>query len=493
MKRRRALIWLLILLLAPGCGRGDWSSGDRVLVAKFLYDAPGVRRDPRRFDVVVFKYPDEPVKDNIPKNYIKRLLGLPGELLALLFGQLFVFVPDPATAALLTDPDHPAPADANDLWRRDNMKIDHPRARDLFLAGRFEIVRKPPEVAMAMRRIVYDNDYQAKDLQKPEFRRWKPADASAWATDDFKSFRLAGEKAAKVDWLRYRHILRPGHWPGAGNPQLRPELITDFLGYNSFDVAHGINRTPSPNWANDLMLECDLKVEKAEGEFWLELSRGIDRFQARWELDTGQCTLYRVGADGQPQELASRPTKVKAPGDYQVRLANFDARLTVWTDKELPFGPGVDYTPPELPPAEEFKGLAPAELAKKAEELARRWEQLADRRGPTRNDLEPASIGGRAAAVGVSHVRLWRDTYYTLDASRADTDRVGDWSDPERWGTFKEMNFKTLYVQPGHYLCLGDNSTASSDSREWGLVPERLMLGRALLVYYPFNRAGPIR
>ena len=55
----------------------------------------------------------------------------------------------------------------------------------------------------------------------------------------------------------------------------------------------------------------------------------------------------------------------------------------------------------------------------------------------------------------------------------------------------------TLYVQPGHYLCLGDNSPHSSDGRAWGLVPERLMLGRALVVYYPFwplgeQRIGPI-
>ena len=50
-----------------------------------------------------------------------------------------------------------------------------------------------------------------------------------------------------------------------------------------------------------------------------------------------------------------------------------------------------------------------------------------------------------------------------------------------------------MYVQPGHYLCLGDNSQASSDSRDWGLVPHRLMLGRALAVYYPIERIGPIR
>ena len=43
------------------------------------------------------------------------------------------------------------------------------------------------------------------------------------------------------------------------------------------------------------------------------------------------------------------------------------------------------------------------------------------------------------------------------------------------------------------YLVLGDNSPASSDSRTWGTVPQRLMLGRALMVYFPFDRFGPIR
>ena len=50
---------------------------------------------------------------------------------------------------------------------------------------------------------------------------------------------------------------------------------------------------------------------------------------------------------------------------------------------------------------------------------------------------------------------------------------------------------KTLYVQPDHYLCLGDNSPESSDGRTWGLVSRRLLLGRAMLVYYPFSPYWP--
>jgi signal peptidase I len=40
---------------------------------------------------------------------------------------------------------------------------------------------------------------------------------------------------------------------------------------------------------------------------------------------------------------------------------------------------------------------------------------------------------------------------------------------------------------------MGDNSTQSSDSRDWGTVPERSMLGRAVFTFWPYNRVGFIR
>jgi len=38
------------------------------------------------------------------------------------------------------------------------------------------------------------------------------------------------------------------------------------------------------------------------------------------------------------------------------------------------------------------------------------------------------------------------------------------------------------------YFAMGDNSTNSSDGRTWGFVPERAIVGRALLIYYPFTK-----
>lgn len=48
-------------------------------------------------------------------------------------------------------------------------------------------------------------------------------------------------------------------------------------------------------------------------------------------------------------------------------------------------------------------------------------------------------------------------------------------------------------VPPADYFALGDNSAHSSDSRFWGTVPARNVIGRGLFVYYPFTwHWGPI-
>jgi len=41
-------------------------------------------------------------------------------------------------------------------------------------------------------------------------------------------------------------------------------------------------------------------------------------------------------------------------------------------------------------------------------------------------------------------------------------------------------------VPAGHYFALGDNSYHSSDSRYFGPVPEQKVVGRGLVVYWPF-------
>src|SRR6185503_20515293 len=61
--------------------------GDRILVLKYLY----LFEEPRRWDVVVFKSPDDRSGgEKYADNYIKRLIGKPFEQIMILDGDIYV-------------------------------------------------------------------------------------------------------------------------------------------------------------------------------------------------------------------------------------------------------------------------------------------------------------------------------------------------------------------------------------------------------------------
>ena len=119
----------------------------------------------------------------------------------------------------------------------------------------------------------------------------------------------------------------------------------------------------------------------------LELCRSVDRFQLHWHLSNGDMELIRLHTDDKDNtaeenlsehQKATKLTKPTANTTYRVRFANFDNRLTVWVDGTLPFDDGIAYQGSK--------------------------EQHA---GPVKeNDLEPASIGVKGAAVTVSKLSL---------------------------------------------------------------------------------------
>lgn len=458
-----------------------WHSGDRVLVAKFLYES-GLRK-PARHDVVVFKYPDGPQRNQTAMNYIKRLIGKPNETIGIHAGDVYV-----AQIAYTDKKESPEDLralrkemredEANETFKADVIKpMDDPNRK-------FQIIRKSPEVLLALARPVYNNDHQPTDLAGLNMPRWHAN--KGWKPDaPMFPKKFAAEPAGDdVQWLRYRHLLRD-----PANRKIidaKPQLITDFMGYNTAMTPRG-QKPSGQNWVGDLILETEVQLDRAAkgDELWLELSKGIDRFQARFDLETGVCTLVRISTektsavkgkdlvfstDSKGVELGKKDTALKGSGTFKVRLANVDERLTLWVNDALPFGDGQDYDPPT-------------------------------KRGPDReinpaknNDLNPAGIAVKGKpGLSVAKLQLGRDTYYTVNVeySRADGEvPPGGWGDPNAWGKLRELPYKTLYVQPEHYLCMGDNSPESSDGRAWGLVPDRLLLGRALLVYFPFKPFG---
>lgn len=48
-------------------------------------------------------------------------------------------------------------------------------------------------------------------------------------------------------------------------------------------------------------------------------------------------------------------------------------------------------------------------------------------------------------------------------------------------------------VEADHFFVLGDHRNSSNDSRNWGLVPRSCIYGKAVFVYWPLERIGPVR
>jgi signal peptidase I len=390
-------------------------SGDRIVVDKFSYDYSG----PQRWDVVVFRYPED-----AKVNYIKRLVGLPGETVTIAAGDVWV-------------------------------------SRD---GGEPAVARKPPEKLLAMLQCVHDARHvPARLLEAGWPMAWADWTAAgrdapcAWTTNDRgRAFSVDCAAADAAATLRFRHFLPAAEdWQAleAGQPvgeRAVAKRIDDFQPYNALSVKH--------HWVGDLGLELRLESRAERGQVVLDLVEAGAAHRCEIDLVSGEVRLVTAGLDAAEAPRAS--TRVRGVGSWKVVFTNVDDELSLFVD-----GVRMEFDQPT--------GWS----RKIAEAMIAEPEDGTPEPGSTSpSDRAPVGITAIGASVRVADMRVLRDVFYigTMLGSRV--------------GEFLERQRIDYPLEEGQFFVLGDNSAASKDSRLWNdghHVDRHLVIGRALVVFWP--------
>lgn len=423
-------------------------NGDRILVNKFPYEIG----EPNRWDVFVFKYPQEP-----DVNYIKRLVGLPGETIRIRQGDLY-------------------------LWNGKNEQI----------------LRKPdPKKQRALQMVVYDDNHPPTELIEAGWPErwaavaqgadgeWTPATNTWEHAAEQRIFRLNGEGLEQPAWLRYRNYnSRPEDWAllEAKKPvEPRLELIADFCGYNAvwgvgsgpyIDIKSVDEIDEGAFWVGDLTLNATVNLSSIQngGQLIFELCEGVYIYRCRIDLTSGVAKLFEInqGLGAEERPVAEAHTPMSTEGKYAISYANVDDRICLWVnDKLIQFGESA-----------EFKRDGGTGVSM-----------------PQKSDLSPAGIALRGASGIVHDLVIQRDVYYRAATNQTDSlqrslaELVADVDAyREEYRKRAQYDQRELKVADNGYLAFGDNSPRSKDSRLWGdpeSVDRRLLVGRAFYIYWP--------
>jgi signal peptidase I len=418
-----------------GWGTEDGETGifDRILVDKLSYHL----RDPERFEIVVFKYPLDR-----SKNFIKRLCGMPDEQFRIHDG---------------------------DLWTRKDDSRE------------WKIVRRPKPVQNAQ--------WKALDRRSPRYATWKPdGGARGWKIEGRARIEAAGSGTVTLPADGGSVVDRyTDGYPGRMGEAIEQELQhTRRQGLGGGNAVGDLRLTGSVEPKADCK-RVRVQLQEGDRRYTLEMPGPAARPEARARISVTQGTSETQSC------VATSPARLVAGRSTSFSAQNMDDLL------ELDFGS----THLEL----EIPGQS-------------------DQRSSFQIEVEGSAV--------LDDLETWRDIYYTSDRGQTEFrippgnyimlgDNTQDSADSREWslmqyrwpgsggqwvrgnsredysGNDPSGNPKRVTGEPGGprlffrdewgelHTFLQNRDAERGPAIQASFVPRELVVGRALLVFWPNN------
>lgn len=423
-------------------------SGDRVFVFKYLHPI----YNPERWDVAVFKVPTR-----TQENYIKRLIGKPGEQLALVDGDVFTR-PRADTAA---------------TWDASDWHIE----------------RKPERVQRGVWQTVFDAAYAPTGTTA--YRTPWAADSDAWqGLDGGPSYAHTTPAPTSLTWLNHAHRL------------------DDYLPFNEIPSPHGQDWTRNRGLeifpVSDVALSFGFEPTAETATVSAILTTRGHEFRATLVRDGSRTTavidLRPDGGSWRQLQITQADDLVLAAGRVtNIEFWHADQAIWLFADGRLIAG-GPENGAYDWNIAERLRNTLGTETADAV---------LADTEGDIRlgdADLYPVPAlrcDFSGSPFTLHRLRVARDLHYrprTFD----NTEWAGDPRTAFGRPALATHPASPMLLGPDEFFFCGDNSARSLDSRLWGAphptvldrydtqpgtVHRDMLIGKAFVVYFPGPRS----
>lgn len=414
--------------------RNTWvNAGDRILVQKYIYNFT----EPRRWDVVVFKYPAEP-----GTNFIKRLVGLPGEDLLIVEGNVY-------TRSHQADKSH-----TTDGWgiarKGDRPKVQNAVWQSVYHSDRFPLDRGDAKLSPQRVRFAWRLPWVAAQ----GLGHWDFSQGTHYQFNSDTRGELRFDFESASGQPRYAYNQLKEHRPEVQHEPMEDIRLAARITPEKEGLTLQLQTTARWGSYADMQPVAIAAMVDAQGQAVIELPGVVDP------------------ATKKPVRLAEGKTHAIAPGHAtKLELWYVDQQVMLWVDGQVVAEATFELDMPTLRSRPALPlGFKP--------------------------DVRIMMQGSPAL---VSGVELDRDLFYSSNQSRGRSRPGLGALVKEESGTFGEP----VTLAEDHFYVLGDNSPWSKDSRYWeavnpwiadrmfdghdlvGIVPRKLMIGRAFFVYWP--------